>query len=77
MDSEGTSSIDRSTKTYDSKIFALVVLISSLFIYNTTGNIDENSIADLSLAAHISNSIAWNVKIIIKKSQPKNLKIFF
>ena len=35
LDSEGTSSIDKSTKTYDSRIFALVVLISSLFLYNT------------------------------------------
>lgn len=30
IDSEGTSSIDLSTKTYDSKIFVLIVLISSL-----------------------------------------------
>jgi hypothetical protein len=58
VDSEGTSSFDRSTKTYDSKIFALVVLISSLFIYNTTSNIDEQGISELSLAAHLSNSIA-------------------
>ena len=41
IDSEGTNSTDISTKTYDSKIFALIVLISSLFIYNTHGNIDE------------------------------------
>lgn len=64
IDSEGTSSIDRSTKTYDSRIFALVVLISSLFIYNTTGNIDEHSISELSLAAHLSNTIAADVTII-------------
>jgi hypothetical protein len=63
IDSEGTSSIDRSTKTYDSKIFALVVLISSLFIYNTTANIDEQGISELSLAAHLSNSIACNSSI--------------
>lgn len=58
LDSEGTSSYDRSTRTYDSKIFALVVLISSLFLYNTTSNIDEQGISELSLAAHLSNSIA-------------------
>ncbi len=63
IDSEGTSSVDRSTKTYDSKIFALVVLISSLFIYNSTSNIDENSIAELSLAAHLSSSIAFNTSV--------------
>lgn len=63
-DSEGTCSIDRSTKTYDAKIFALVVLISSLFIYNTTSVIDENGVNELALAAHLSTSIATRVIII-------------
>jgi hypothetical protein len=57
--------VDRSTKTYDSKIFALVVLISSLFLYNTTANIDEHGISELSLAAHLSTSIATNVNIFV------------
>ena len=38
LDSEGTASTDKSTRTYDSRIFALVVLISSLFLYNTYSN---------------------------------------
>eukprot|EP00340_Litonotus_pictus_P005854 CAMPEP_0170524004 /NCGR_PEP_ID=MMETSP0209-20121228/9453_1 /TAXON_ID=665100 ORGANISM="Litonotus pictus, Strain P1" /NCGR_SAMPLE_ID=MMETSP0209 /ASSEMBLY_ACC=CAM_ASM_000301 /LENGTH=613 /DNA_ID=CAMNT_0010812461 /DNA_START=48 /DNA_END=1886 /DNA_ORIENTATION=- len=63
IDSEGTSSIDRSTRTYDSKIFALVVLMSSMFLYNTTSNIDEQGISELSLAAHLSNSIAVDSKL--------------
>ena len=75
IDSEGTNSIDISTKTYDSKIFALIVLISSLFIYNTNGNIDEKSISDLALAAHLSNSIATNSienkDLIISELAPK------
>ncbi len=63
IDSEGTSATDRGTKTYDSRIFALIVLISSLFIYNTTSNIDENGISELSLAAHLSKSITTNVNV--------------
>ena len=63
LDSEGTSSTDKSTRTYDSRIFALVVLISSLFLYNTYSNIDENGINELSLAAHLSNSITTNTNI--------------
>ena len=63
LDSEGTSSIDKSTKTYDSRIFALVVLISSLFLYNTYSNIDEHGINELSLAAHLSNAITTNSNI--------------
>ena len=61
IDSEGTSAVDRSSKTYDAKIFALIVLISSLFIYNTTSVIDESGISELSLAGHFSKSIATNV----------------
>ena len=60
IDSEGTSSTDKSTKTYDSRIFALIVLMSSLFLYNTYSNIDEKGISELSLAAHISQSITTN-----------------
>ena len=63
LDSEGTSSMDKSTKTYDSRIFALVVLISSLFLYNTYSNIDEHGINELSLAAHLSNAITTNSNI--------------
>ena len=63
LDSEGTSSIDKSTKTYDSIIFALVSLISSLFLYNTYSNIDEHGINELSLAAHLSNVITTNSNI--------------
>ena len=62
IDSEGTNSVDLSTKTYDSKIFALIILLSSLFIYNTNSNIDEQSISDLALSTYLSNSLAFNTK---------------
>lgn len=75
IDSEGTSATDRGTRTYDSRIFALVVLISSLFIYNTTSNIDEHGISELSLAAHLSNAISTNSNIdkdsLISELAPK------
>ena len=51
------------------------MLISSLFIYNTHGNIDERSIGDLALAAHISNTVATNVvedkDMMINEMAPK------
>ena len=75
IDSEGTNSVDLSTKIYDSKIFTLIVLISSLFIYNTNGNIDEKSINDLALAVHLSNIVATNAiedkDLIINELAPK------
>lgn len=60
IDSEGTSALNNN-KTYDAKIFALIVLISTLFVYNSDSKIDENGISELALAAQISNSIATNV----------------
>lgn len=57
LDTEGSGSIDKSS-THDGKIFALVVLISSFFLYNSFGAIDENAINNLSLAAKLSTNIA-------------------
>ena len=68
IDSEGTNSVDFSTKSYDSKIFALIILLSSLFIYNTQGNIDEQSIGELSLSTYLHNYIAFNNKTAYDKN---------
>jgi hypothetical protein len=38
------------SKTYDIQIFALAVLLSSLFIYNSMGSIDETALDRLSYA---------------------------
>ena len=45
---------------HDAKVFALVVLISSLFIFNSMQTIDENAISALSLATQISSFIKLN-----------------
>ena len=60
IDTEGSGSVDRST-TYDAKLFALVVLLSSYLVYNSMGVIDENAITNLSLAAQLTKNIAMNV----------------
>lgn len=58
MDTEGSGSTQKN-QNHDSKIFALVVLISSFFIFNSWQTIDENSISCLSLAAELSNFIKF------------------
>mmetsp|Transcript_868 Transcript_868/g.787 ORF Transcript_868/g.787 Transcript_868/m.787 type:complete len:165 (-) Transcript_868:1265-1759(-) len=57
LDTEGSHSIEKSS-THDAKIFSLACLMSSLFIYNSVGVIDENSINELSLATQLSKNIA-------------------
>ena len=56
LDTEGSGSLQKN-QTHDAKIFALVVLLSSLFVFNSMQTIDENSIKSLSLAAELSNFI--------------------
>ena len=56
LDTEGSGSLQKN-QTHDSKIFALVVLLSSFFIFNSMQTIDENAISCLSLAAELSNFI--------------------
>jgi hypothetical protein len=48
IDSEGIGAFDED-ENHDSKIFLLALLLSSYFIYNSMGTIDENAISNLSL----------------------------
>ena len=43
VDSEGIGALDEDS-THDTRIFALTILLSSCFIYNSVGSIDENAI---------------------------------
>ena len=56
MDTEGLGGTMENLN-YDSKIFLFGLLLSSYFIYNTRGVIDENSLQDLSLAINIAKEI--------------------
>jgi ribulose kinase len=56
LDTEGSGSLQKNLN-HDAKIFALVVLISSLFVFNSMQTIDENAISCLSLATELSNFI--------------------
>jgi len=56
IDSEGIGALDEDTN-HDSKIFSLALLLSSYFIYNSVGSIDENAIENLSLIIHLTKNI--------------------
>ncbi|RHY20056.1 hypothetical protein DYB25_003776 [Aphanomyces astaci] len=56
MDTEGLGSAQRS-QTQDTRIFALALLLSSFFIYNSRGVIDANAIDDLSLVVNLTKYI--------------------
>ena len=56
QDTEGLSSIE-SDPTRDIKLFSLAVILSSYFMFNLTGNIDEEAINQLSLVTHVVNNL--------------------
>ncbi|WOK97262.1 guanylate-binding protein 2-like [Canna indica] len=56
LDSEGIDAYDQ-TGTYSIQIFSLAVLLSSLFIYNQMGGIDEAALDRLSLVTEMTRHI--------------------
>jgi len=56
VDSEGISGIDENVN-HDSHIFLLSLLISSYFIYNSVGSIDENALNNLQLIINLGKDI--------------------
>jgi len=56
LDTEGLGSAQR-TATCDMQIFSLCILLSSLFIYNSMGAIDETAIEDLHLVLHLARHL--------------------
>ena len=60
LDTEGICSVEESSN-HDVKIFLLAMLLSSFFVYNSIGTIDENAIQNLSLIVNLSKMLQ-NVK---------------
>ena len=59
VDTEGLGAFDKDIK-HDTKIVLLGLLLSSLMIYNTLGNIDENALNSLSLVVNIARELQMN-----------------
>lgn len=53
VDTEGIGGLDEDAN-HDNRIFALALLLSSFFIYNSIGSIDENALSNLSFITNLS-----------------------
>ena len=73
IDTEGFGAFDED-QNHDIKIFTLAVLLSSYFIYNSMGSIDENAIQSLSFVINLSKSIQLKGK---HESDPDDLSNLF
>lgn len=56
MDTEGLGALDEDSN-HDVRIFSLAILLSSFFIYNSMGSIDENALSQLSLVINLTKNI--------------------
>lgn len=56
IDSEGIGALDED-QDHDSRIFSLAILLSSYFVYNSIGSIDESSLQNLSLIVNLTKHI--------------------
>jgi hypothetical protein len=57
LDVEGISDIRKGNASHDLKLFTMALLLSSMFIYNTKGNIDSSALDGLHLATKISDQL--------------------
>eukprot|EP00341_Mesodinium_pulex_P002839 CAMPEP_0116933340 /NCGR_PEP_ID=MMETSP0467-20121206/28986_1 /TAXON_ID=283647 /ORGANISM="Mesodinium pulex, Strain SPMC105" /LENGTH=263 /DNA_ID=CAMNT_0004614217 /DNA_START=267 /DNA_END=1058 /DNA_ORIENTATION=- len=74
MDTEGLGGVDEN-KNHDIRIFILSVLLSSLFIYNSKGTIDENALQNMSLVINLANS--FKVKEFSDKISTEDIQNVF
>ena len=56
MDTEGLGALDEDSN-HDVRIFSLAILLSSYFVYNSVGSIDENALQNLSLVINLTKHI--------------------
>jgi Guanylate-binding protein, N-terminal domain/Guanylate-binding protein, C-terminal domain/PX domain len=56
LDSEGLGAFDEDAN-HDTRIFMLAVLLSSYFIYNSVGSIDENALNNFSLIINLTKNL--------------------
>jgi chromosome segregation ATPase len=59
IDTEGIGATDED-QNHDSKIFTLGILLSSYFLFNSLGSIDENAIQNLSFIVNITKNVQVN-----------------
>jgi len=57
LDTEGLADPEKGNATHDAQIFCLALLLSSTFVYNSKGTIDNNALHDLQMTAELSSHI--------------------
>ena len=57
LDTEGLSDPEKADRNHDIWIFSLAILLSSTFVFNSTGTIDNNSLNDLYMTSELTEHL--------------------
>ena len=63
IDTEGFGGMDENVN-HDTRIFLFSLLLSSYFIYNSVGNIDENALNNISLIVNLAKVMIIRIFIL-------------
>ena len=74
IDTEGFGALDTDSN-HDIRIFTLAILLSSYFVYNSVGSIDENALQNLNFVINLSKFI--HLKNGEKETDPEELANLF
>ena len=69
IDTEGIDALD-ANDTHDVRIFTLALLLSSSFIYNSVGPIDETALQTLSLMTRVTQNVKFDADDTVKDLSP-------
>ena len=76
LDTEGLGALDEDSN-HDVRIFSLAILLSSFFIYNSVGSIDENALQNLSLVINLTKHIQIKGSGINEDVDPQEFAKYF
>jgi hypothetical protein len=75
IDSEGIGAFDED-ESHDTRIFLLALLLSSFFIFNSMGTIDENALSTLSLIINLSKELQVKSELLLDSDPDEISKLF-
>lgn len=76
IDTEGFGAFDED-HNHDIRIFTLAILLSSYFVYNSLGSIDENAIQSLNFVINLSKHIQMKSNSSYSETDPEELANLF
>lgn len=76
IDSEGLGALDEDSN-HDVRIFSLAILLSSFFIYNSVGSIDEQALQNLSLVINLTKHIHLKANAACEDTDPEEYSQYF